>query len=89
MLPAVSGFAALALLVTSHFVETNPLALGLATTSILLILLRQYLAVRDNERLLDHSRHDATTDALTGLGNRRQLTTDLAAHVAELDPTGP
>ena len=32
---------------------------------------------------------DATTDALTGLGNRRQLTTDLAAHVAALDPARP
>jgi GGDEF domain-containing protein len=28
-------------------------------------------------RSLSHSRREATTDALTGLGNRRQLTADL------------
>ena len=68
---------------------TNLLALGLATTSILLILIRQYLAVRDNGRLLLQSRRDATTDSLTGLGNRRQLTADLAGHLDNLDPDRP
>jgi diguanylate cyclase (GGDEF)-like protein len=89
VIPAISGFAALVLLVVDHFVTTNLLALGLATTSILLILMRQFLAVRDNGRLLHQSRQDATTDALTGLGNRRQLASDLARHVGKLDPDRP
>jgi diguanylate cyclase (GGDEF)-like protein len=89
LLPATSGLAALALLVMDHFIRTNPLALGLATSSILLILVRQYVAVRDNGRLLDQSRREATTDALTGLGNRRQLASDLTAQLDRLDPAHP
>ncbi|MET0461105.1 MAG: HD domain-containing phosphohydrolase [Ilumatobacteraceae bacterium] len=89
VLPALSGLAALALLVMDHFARTNLLALTLATASILLILFRQWLAMRENRRLLDQSRREATTDALTGLGNRRQLTADLAAHLPHLDPARP
>ena len=89
VVPAVSGFAALALLVVDHFVRTNPLALGLATASIFVMLVRLYLTVQDNARMLAQSRREATTDALTGLGNRRQLTADLAAHLDDLDPERP
>jgi diguanylate cyclase len=69
IVPAVFGFASLALLVGDHFVRTNALALALATASILVMLVRLYLAVQDNAHLLAQSRHEATTDALTGLGN--------------------
>jgi two-component system cell cycle response regulator len=89
LLPAVFGFASLVLLVGDHFVRLNPLALGLATASILVMLVRLYLAVKDNARLLAQSRHEAMTDALTGLGNRRRLLVDLAAHVDDLDPERP
>ena len=46
---------------------------------------RRHLA----EQLLEQSRRDAMTDALTGLGNRRQLSLDLAGHLEELDPARP
>ena len=80
VLPAVSGLAALVLLVVDHFHHTKMLALTLATATILVILIRLYRSVRDNARMLADSRVEAMTDALTGLGNRRQLTADLAAH---------
>jgi diguanylate cyclase (GGDEF)-like protein len=48
----------------------------------LLFYWRSDRARRENERLLGISRHEASTDALTGLGNRRALERDLAA----LDP---
>jgi diguanylate cyclase (GGDEF)-like protein len=87
--PALFGFVALALLLIDHFVRTNPLTLALATTSIFVILVRLYLTVQDNARLLAQSRREAYTDALTGLGNRRQLTADLATHLEELDRDRP
>jgi diguanylate cyclase (GGDEF)-like protein len=45
----------------------------------LLFYLRSDRARRENARLLRISRHEARTDALTGLGNRRALEDDLAA----------
>jgi two-component system cell cycle response regulator len=87
--PAVFASMALALLVIDHFVHTNPLALGLATASILVILVRLYLTVRENTRLLARSLQDAATDSLTGLGNRRQLSADLASSLDDLDPARP
>lgn len=87
MLPVASGVAAVALLVVDHFIPTNGLALGLATATLLVIVLRLYLAVRDNALMLAHSRIEATTDPLTGLGNRRQLTADLTSGRPDLHPT--
>lgn len=89
VIPAISGFAALTLLVVDHFVQTNLLALGLAAASILLILVRQFVAVRDNNRLLTQSQQDAATDSLTGLANRRQLTADLTRRADDLDAERP
>ena len=89
VVPAVCGFAALTLLLVNHIVPLNPLALGLATASILVILVRLYLTVQANARMLSHSRIEASTDALTGLGNRRQLAADLAAQLDNLDPARP
>ena len=89
MVPAICGLAALALLVVDHFARTNAIALGLATASILVIIVRLFLTAQDTTRLLAVSRRDAATDALTGLGNRRRLMADLHEQVAELDPLRP
>ena len=89
VVPGVFGLAALALLAVDHVVRMNLLAVILATGSIFFILVRLYLTVQDNRRMLAQSRRDATTDALTGLGNRRQLKEDLAVHLDELVPEQP
>jgi diguanylate cyclase (GGDEF)-like protein len=87
--PAACGLAALALLVFDHFDRTNLLALVLAAASIFLILVRLHLTAVENKRLLKTSQEEATSDSLTGLGNHRKLTSDLAAQIDELDPSRP
>jgi len=89
LMPAGFALTAVALLVIDHFVQTNPLALGLATTSIVVIVVRLYLTVRENTSLLAHTRREAATDSLTGLGNRRQLTADLAAELVHRNSESP
>lgn len=86
---AVFGLAALVLLVADHFVRANLLALGLATLSICAVLLRLYLTAQDNTRLLAHSRREATTDSLTGLGNRRALMAALELQMPIADDGQP
>jgi diguanylate cyclase (GGDEF)-like protein len=44
---------------------------------------------RENNELLGLSREEASTDALTGLGNRRALTADLTNALAELQSDSP
>jgi diguanylate cyclase (GGDEF)-like protein len=46
-------------------------------------------ALAENRALLGESRLQATTDPLTGLGNRRKLRRDLADASAEVDPAHP
>jgi diguanylate cyclase (GGDEF)-like protein len=85
VLPALFGFAALALVVIDHIVPTNAVAATLALTAIFVMLVRLYLTVREHARMLVQSRVEASTDALTGLGNRRLLEADLAARLDDLD----
>jgi diguanylate cyclase (GGDEF)-like protein/putative nucleotidyltransferase with HDIG domain len=71
----VLALGVLALGVPLHF---NAVALGLAVAALGLVLVRMALALGENHTLLAASRVEATTDALTGLSNRRKLELDLA-----------
>jgi diguanylate cyclase (GGDEF)-like protein len=73
------GFAvvALAVVVYDHFLHVNVLALILATACLGAVLTRLALTFAQNLRMLTASREEATTDMLTGLGNRRLLARDL------------
>jgi diguanylate cyclase (GGDEF)-like protein len=73
------GFAvvAIAVEVYDHFERVNLLALILATACLALVLARLVLTFAQNLRVLTVSREEATTDVLTGLGNRRLLERDL------------
>jgi two-component system cell cycle response regulator len=76
--PVGFGVLALALLVLAAPAHLNGVAIGLAGAALALVLVRMTLALRENRALLGASRVEATTDPLTGLGNRRKLKLDLA-----------
>jgi two-component system, cell cycle response regulator len=77
MLPITFAVASLGLLIYDHFGPTNLVALVLASSCLVAVLVRLVVTHGDNRRMLATSREEATTDALTGLGNRRLLTRDL------------
>jgi diguanylate cyclase (GGDEF)-like protein len=77
--PAISLLAALAVFVYGNFptVQLTPVAVILATATVLAVCARLMFTVRENLAMLVGSRRLALTDPLTGLGNRRLLMEDL------------
>ena len=75
--PIVCGLVATGVLVAGTQLTVHPLALLLATVTIVLVLARTALSFWENGKLLEASRHEALTDSLTGLLNRRKLVADL------------
>jgi len=75
--PIVCGLLATGVLLAASQLPVHPVALVLASGTIVLVLARTAISFRENGQLLEHSRHEALTDALTGLANRRKLLIDL------------
>ncbi len=80
--PSLSLLAALGVLIYGSLPHTQltPVALILASATVLAVCVHLTMTVRENIAMLVSSRRLALTDPLTGLGNRRQLMEDL--HVA-------
>jgi diguanylate cyclase (GGDEF)-like protein/putative nucleotidyltransferase with HDIG domain len=90
VLPAlVLAGVAIATLVAASTTRAAGAAVALAAAALVVSLARQWLTLRDNDRLLDLTRAEAATDALTGLGNRRSLTADLADAAQAATPDRP
>jgi diguanylate cyclase (GGDEF)-like protein len=75
--PAFAALVGIGVLVYDHFQHVNLFAIVLATTTLLVVLLRLAATFRENQRLFELTRNEAITDALTGLFNRRKLVLDL------------
>ncbi len=87
--PSACAVLAIGVLVYDHFDQVNLLAVALATATLLAVVVRLAMTFRENRRLFELTRLESVTDALTGLGNRRKLLSDLERLFAEpeIDPT--
>lgn len=75
--PFVCGLIGIGLLAYDHFYRVSTPALVLTAATVVLVLTRTALVFLDYQRMLRRSRHEALTDPLTGLRNRRCLMADL------------
>jgi diguanylate cyclase (GGDEF)-like protein len=91
VLPGVGALAGLAILFVGAFHgHVSPIALGLATATLVVVGLRLGLSVRGLRTLTAERHRQAVTDELTGLGNRRRLNTLLDDYFADhADPDTP
>jgi two-component system cell cycle response regulator len=77
VMPILAAAVALAVTFYDHFHRVNLLALVLATACLGVVLMRLALTFAGYLRMLAASREEASTDVLTGLGNRRLFARDL------------
>jgi two-component system, cell cycle response regulator len=77
LMPSAFALSGLALLGYHTIEPQNVLALVLAVATLAAVIVRMAVTFRQNMVLLDSSRREALTDALTGLRNRRALMADL------------
>jgi two-component system cell cycle response regulator len=89
LVPVGFALVALGVLAAGAFTAVNMVGLALAVVAVALGLLRMALALRENQALLGTSRVEATTDPLTGLGNRRRLIGDLGRVLGDGDAGEP
>ena len=87
--PVIAVAAALALLVDAAFHRTTSVAVALAACTVLIATLRSVLMYLENVRMLRRRAHEAVTDGLSGLGNRRRLMDDLEDAIARADREHP
>ena len=79
--PGLFAAVALGVSIYAYAAHINLLAMALACAALLAVILRMVATFRENLRILAAAQHEAVTDALTGLGNRRRLVADLEARL--------
>ncbi|HEX5376511.1 MAG TPA: diguanylate cyclase [Solirubrobacterales bacterium] len=85
-LPVVLAAIVVGLLAIGNVVPIGTVAIGLGVASLLAVLARLVTTFALNTRMLALSKREATTDALTGLRNRRSLLKDLERALSAPEP---
>jgi diguanylate cyclase (GGDEF)-like protein len=80
--------ASLVLLVLGNLGRVNAIALGLAGATIIVAAARMAVSLREQRALNVSQQQQATTDDLTGLGNRRRLLEELQQALAGMPEGG-
>ncbi len=88
LLPGLGACAGLAVLLADTVHGITPVAIGLATATLVMVGVRLALSVRQLRSLTEKRHRQAITDELTGLGNRRHLFYLLNAFFADLADAG-
>jgi two-component system, cell cycle response regulator len=86
VVPLAMSMTGIALLAAGSFIHIGAAAVGLGVACLAAVLARLAITFDQNRRMLDASREEAVTDALTGLANRRRLMADLEQAMAATPP---
>jgi len=86
VLPALASVASLAILMYGNYAHISTVALSLAAATLVAVGARMAVSLRVLTHLTDARRKQAITDELTGLGNRRQLLSELSRRLDSLNP---
>jgi diguanylate cyclase (GGDEF)-like protein/putative nucleotidyltransferase with HDIG domain len=89
VLPLGAMVATLVLLLVDHFHRISDIGAVLAFATLGVAGVRLWLTLGEHMTLLGTSRGEATTDELTGIGNRRRLTADLEDQLQRVTPEHP
>ena len=81
-----SALLSLGILVVGTITDVTLPAIALATGALLCVLLRLVLTFRAHQTVLRRTTHEALTDPLTGLGNRRAFALALGDRLDDDDP---
>ncbi len=82
VLPAVAVVASVMIMFVGNWTHVSGVALGLTVATLVLVGVRSGLSHRELNALTRTHHHQAVTDELTGLGNRRRLTSELESRLA-------
>ena len=89
VLPVLFALPSVGVLVYDHWKPVDTAAVALAAACMLVVIVRTAMTFGENMRMLSSSQREAMTDALTGLGNRRRLMTDLDAELERASEAEP
>jgi diguanylate cyclase (GGDEF)-like protein len=88
-IPALWALTALSVLLVSRVRHVDLAGFALASGTLAAVVVRMALTFAENLRMAERSRHEAVTDALTDLGNRRRLMVELRETLQTCTPEHP